>query len=399
MIKIIDSLFFSIIVFINLNIIYDEFVLWKIKNKYLVRFLIVSILYNIFQYFFIGYPAINYLFSILYIFIICLLLFIVSVYWIWSFSYLKYIFVILVLFSFNSMQFSYTGNLFILIFAYMIISTIWFYLFWFINKNYRQLLIKHFFGVIKNKSYLKEIKILNLIRYTVEFIILFILIRILRGLIMPIFLNEAYRIHDAAIIMFSILFITIILRYINQFFRILIKKHIKLFYALFCLLTIYFVYLQIYDKKSLYLTISMLKYWAIIYVVFYVIRNSFFFAQWIIGSKIIKYWELKEWDNIDKEFLRKVLSDYEPSKKELNEHINSINSKLGSEDIEKINNYFKKCLAEAKNKNLRNFNPIFDVKVYDDFKIWIFIFITYLITYITELNIIKEVFNYFLIKR
>jgi len=216
---------------------------------------------------------------------------------------------------------------------------------------------------------------------------------------MPLYLKEVYRIHDAAFIMLSILVITIILRYINQYLRILIKKNIKILYILFWFLLIYFVYLQIYDEKSLYLTISMLKYWAIIYLIFYIIRTSFYFAQWIIDSKIIKYENLKKWDNIDKDFLRKVLSDYEPNKKELNELINNINSPLKKEDTDRINTYFKKCLQEAEGKKLNNFHPIFDVKIYNNFRIWIFIFITYMLTYATELNTIKEVCDYFLIKK
>lgn len=414
---------------INCQIIYIDIKKKIIPNKLLWYLLILLPFFYI--YFFINFSEINYLLFIIKIIFSLIISFILYSFWVWSAWDAKYL-LILSLFIPNIDITNLIWNLSLLTIIYLLLYFLYFFL-WkvlFLKKFRKDLFfnirldLKEKWEIYRNnKSWEDKIIIL---KYIIFFLLIFVTIRLIRKYIIWWILSQSSLLESASnnysiyliILIISITFLIILIAQKLTFFyfktakklfdkKIINLKYIKYlkfsWYVLVLTFLLSFIWYEYYKNSTLliYNLYQILTIYLIIYLIFKVLYFSYKISFWLWESELIEISKLKKWDIIDKQYLIKIIWEqdslwaWKENEKWLfypnpKEYIKNMDNPI-DKDGEKILKKAYKIVNQNLIKNWAKDFKINSVKILNTFSFAPYIFFWFIITYLFEDEIIKNI--------
>lgn len=413
--------------YFNFKIVFSDLKNKIIPNKYLGYLLLLIPFYYI--YIFFSFPDINYLLFILQIIITFIISFILYYFWIWAAWDAKYL-LVLALFIPYIWIIPFIWNIALLTIIYLLGYFLWFY-FWkciFYRWYAKSLLLNikkdlnEKWNIYKLNKWWKTIFII--LKWLLIFLIIFVSIRLSRIYLFNTFFNnwENYEILNNILekynfyLIFWFIWTFILILYLFKFLINKFKKYISsklwinntfitnFFIIILLIILLSFIGYEYSINKNeiinnLYRIFTFyIIFYLIIKIIFYSYKISFGLAEHEFIN--IKY--LKEWNIIDKEYLKKTLNIVNPKNnktienfnKNLN-YINNIWNTLDNQDVKKIIYIYDKTNKLCKSDEIINkwFNKLENIKVLKTFAFWLYIFVWFIITYFLNSFLIKILSN------
>lgn len=418
----------TIFLYLNIKIIYNDLKNKKIPNYYIIR---LFILWIIFLFTMILYwQILNYYYFLLTIFVWFLVSFTLYAQWFWSAWDAKYL-LVLSLFLPNIWIIPLICNIALITVIYLLIYFIYFYTKLAFNKNFRHVMLGGFIKWEKDRiwTFLQknfdtywELQVNSIVKnilwYLLNFILFFIFLRLLRGDILEIFNTNniikfniwSYMILSVWLISIAILYIVILIKKMGV---ILTKKIQNLFWL---------EYLEINKLKNLNLIPILIillliliydynKSWFYVFHKIYLILTLHLFLYILIKITIFFYkltyehWEyinininnLEMWYIVDKNFLINIfweqqwLLERKDFGKNTKNIIVEIKNPIDKEDLKKIKQIYK--ITKKYYKKSDKCEVIEYIRILKTFPFWGYIFFGFIISYIYEDQIWKYIIN------
>jgi len=437
--------------YLNYKIIISDIKYKIIPNKYL-WYLLLLIPFWYLYIFLVPVPWIEIwltgtgtLIFIWQIFLTFIISFILYSFWIWSAWDAKYL-LVLSLFIPYIWIIPFIWNIALLTISYLLLYFIWFYfgkcIFykWYAKNLFRDIKIDlgdKWLNYKNNKSpHLTSPKgrgitsFFIILKWLVIFLIIFVSIRLARiYLFNELFTWETSQIELLSWIIktysfYLIFWLIILFIWWLYIFRLFINKlkniiswklwvNITIIWNIFIIILflwlIYFIYIQ-YLINSNEIIKSLFRIFSLylgIYTFAKIMIYSYKITFWIAECEYIDIKELKEWDIVDKEYLRKILSSKNPKNKvSINnynyniQYIKTLNNPINLNTILKLKSIFKKTNNIYLNDKIIKiwFNIITNIKILKTFSFAPYILVSLIITFIFQnyliILIIKNIMLY-----
>jgi len=422
----------------NYKILVSDLKYKKIPNKYLLYLLALIPFYYI--YLFLYFPEINYLFFLWQIIITFTISFILYIFWIWAAWNAKYL-LILSLFLPYIWIIPLIWNIVLLAIIYLILYFIWFY-FWkcIIIKWYAKSLIWNIKIDLhekwENYSYKKWWNTFFIIlKWLISFLILFVSFRLLRIYVFDSLVTwnsswlsilkeiiEKYNIY--LILLFILIWIWImyiVKLLINKFvidiaskFKINTNLIWNIFLIVLFIFLISFIYLEflIAPNQIILSLYKIFTLYIIIYLLFKIIIFSYKITFVVNQSQFINIKDLREWSIIDKSYLINLFWNQKilwASEKDENWNIDAtikkyilrpnpkkyFKSLFWPLNIKNVN-IIKKCYTtvnQYQKLKIKWYKENNKIKILNSISFWIYIFLWFIITYLSWNKIIIFILN------